>query len=271
MKLKQSGQATIEFIVACLVMIPLFFGIYYFARYSDIKQAAIQASRYAAFERTWDPSSRIKSDQVISDEMRARFFVNQNKINYRDTPAKNATKDIDLWVQVDQKKLINNISDVSLNFDSSTRFNAGVIINKLDSFGGTVFNLPTGHIIKAQIDVPLTNIVHFKALSDINIKLPAAVAIGSGTWNASGSNNGDSSVCNRAGRAVPTHLVPSAVNSIIGIAMAPFEATSPQFGIMLPDYVPPGSLRKNNSATATNTPLNEQAWNPCNSSHKQPS
>ena len=61
----QNGQATIEFIIACLVMIPLFLGIYYLVRYLDIKQSALQASRYAAFERTWDPNQTIKSDLIF--------------------------------------------------------------------------------------------------------------------------------------------------------------------------------------------------------------
>lgn len=75
------GQATLEFIIACLVMVPMFFGIYYFARYSDIKQIGIQASRYAAFERTWDPTSIRKTDAVIQNEVRARFFAEQEKYN----------------------------------------------------------------------------------------------------------------------------------------------------------------------------------------------
>ena len=61
----QHGQSTIEFIIACLVMIPLFFGIYYLVRYLDIKQSAIQASRYAAFERTWDHNQTIKTDLIF--------------------------------------------------------------------------------------------------------------------------------------------------------------------------------------------------------------
>lgn len=268
MKPQQSGQATVEFIVACLVMIPFFFGIYYFAKYSDIKQAAIQASRYAAFERSWDPSGNIKSDQVIKAELQARFFSEQAKINYHDSPAKANTKQVELWSQADQKKLISNATDVTLFFENTKKFNH-FAINKMETLG-SLFNLPKTNIVQAQIEVPLVNVAHFEPLKNINIKMPAAVAIGTGSWNASGSKTGDESVCARAGRGAPTSRVPDIFDTLIGAAMTPFESKSPDFGIMLPDYVPPGSLRTNNSATVTSTPLKNQTWNPCDSNHKQP-
>lgn len=257
------GQATIEFIIACLVMIPLFFGIYYFARYSDIKQAGIQASRYAAFERAWDPTSTRKTDAVIQNEVRARFFVEQNKIQYRDNPAKNGTKDINLWVQADNKKLINNISDVTITWDKSNKFSAGSVINALDTLAAKGFKLPSGQIIKSQINIPLSDIVHFDPLKSINVSIPAAVAIGSGTWNSSGSNNGTNSTCNRISGAVISSLVPDAVNTILDLGLSLFEQSSPEFGLILPDYVPPGSVRTNNSSSPSSTPLSNQARNPC--------
>lgn len=257
------GQATIEFIIACLVMIPMFFGIYYFARYSDIKQAGIQASRYAAFERTFDPTSVVKSDIVIANEVRARFFTEQKLIQYHDNPTKFGTTDVNLWVQADTKKLINNISDVQLTWDKSQKFTAGPVINAIDTLAAKGFKLPTAQIIKSQINIPLSNIAHFEPLKSININLPAAVAIGSGTWNSSGSNNGVNSTCNRVSGAVISSLVPSAVNSILSLGLGLFERSSPEFGIILPDYVPPGSLRTNNSSTPSSTPLNNQTRNPC--------
>ena len=36
---RQRGQATTEFIVSLFVLIPLFFGVFYFARYADVKRA----------------------------------------------------------------------------------------------------------------------------------------------------------------------------------------------------------------------------------------
>lgn len=254
-----TGQSTVEFIIACLVMIPLFFGIYYFARYSDIKSSAIQASRYAVFERSWDPTSNIKSDDVIREEVRARFFTQTEKINYQDTSA-GASKAVPLWVQVNGSKLIANYSDVKTDPGPTVSFTAGAITNALNTAGAAVFNLPSGGIIKSQIDVPLVNVANFEPLKSINISLPAATAIGSGSWNAAGTKGTDS-VCDRALRAVPSRFLDA--GSIVSFAMSLFEQSELKFGIMLPDYVPPGSVRTNNSPGPSSTPLPSQAWNPC--------
>lgn len=253
------GQSTIEFIVACLFMIPLFLGIYYFARYSDIKSSAIQASRYAAFERSWDPTGNIKADSVIREEVRSRFFTQTDKIGYHDTSAGtvNATP---LWVQVKGQKLIANYSDVKTDPGPTISFTAGPVTNALNSAGAAVFNLPNGGIIKSQIEVPLVNVASFEPLKTINLTLPAATAIGSGSWNASGSKGADS-VCDRALRAVPSRFLDA--GSIAGTVMSLFEQSELKFGIMLPDYVPPGSVRTDNSSGPSSTPIDNQAKTKC--------
>jgi uncharacterized protein (UPF0333 family) len=74
------GQATTEFLVMLLVMIPLFIGVFYFARYANVKHSAIQASRYVAFERAWDPYQRAKNPSQLAEEARARFFMSGSPI-----------------------------------------------------------------------------------------------------------------------------------------------------------------------------------------------
>lgn len=256
----ERGQSTIEFIVACLVMIPFFFGIYYFSRYSDIKYSAIQASRYAAFERSWDPSKIVKTDVVIKEEVQVRFFMqnDSNKsISYQDKPTSAGFKDISLWSQADGKKLIDKPSDITLTWDDSNKFSTGIIMDKLSFLGESIVNLPASHIIKSQIEVPLLNISHFTPLNDINIKLPAAMAIGSGSWNASGAKGGVNSVCAKVSRLAPTNKIGD-ISSLLTEAFSWFEKSELKLGIILPDYVPPGSVRTNNSASPSSTPLEQQ-------------
>lgn len=56
-----------------------------------------------------------------------------------------------LWVQVDNKKLINNTSDIVVTWDKSAKFTTGPIITHLDKIAQKGFNLPAGEIVKAQI------------------------------------------------------------------------------------------------------------------------
>ena len=85
---KINGQAMTEFLIcASFALIPLFLGISLLAKYIDIKQAAIQAARYQAWEYTvWygndsEPmtgfnavTQPIKSTSATQNETRRRFF-----------------------------------------------------------------------------------------------------------------------------------------------------------------------------------------------------
>ena len=151
------GQATTEFLVALLVMVPLFFGTYYFARYSDVKHSAIQASRYVAFERTWDPNSRNKSASQLAEEARARFFMpisqNNGVISYRQTSVGgNAdTGRIPLWSDVEYKPLLQKFSDVSVAEVNAGALASGAQIGALQTKVASVFRLPAGGVTRAEV------------------------------------------------------------------------------------------------------------------------
>ncbi|RZL40554.1 MAG: hypothetical protein EOP35_00525 [Rubrivivax sp.] len=71
----QHGQATVEFVVACLVMVPLFIAIPLLGKYLDLFQTSEAASRYVAFEgATRNSSNSWKNDAELSMEVRRRFF-----------------------------------------------------------------------------------------------------------------------------------------------------------------------------------------------------
>ncbi|TMH76766.1 MAG: pilus assembly protein [Betaproteobacteria bacterium] len=82
---KQRGQAMSEFVVAMIAFVPLVLGVIYIGKYSDIKHQAIQASRYAAFERALDPHKH-EGGTTVQDETVARFFRDggQHTIGFQD-------------------------------------------------------------------------------------------------------------------------------------------------------------------------------------------
>lgn len=262
----QQGQATTEFVVALLVMVPIFLGIYYFARYSDVKHSAIQASRYTAFERSLDPFYRAKTDVQLREETRARFFTvlpnnNNGEIKFRDTTASiNAdTQRISFWSDAEYGRLLQNFTDVDIRTVAAGNLNDGVV-SRLQNIASSAFSLPAGGIIRSEVTVPLNNIANFDALKNIDIAVPGATAIGAGSWNASGAK-GTHSVC---ARVVPTVLADrvKTATDILGALMSPFEKNTPDMGITLPDYVPPGSVRRNNPAS-TPVPYPNQSPNRC--------
>jgi hypothetical protein len=250
---KMGGQAITEFLVMGLVLIPLFFGIYYTARYADVKHAAIQASRYSAFERTWDPLRQIKSDPVLQQETRARFFtsINRNSGQLRfddgtvNLPA--ASNHVALWHDARHNQLITNYSNIGITTQNRAVNLGGAVGIASNLIARPLFNLPTSELIVSQVVVPVANIAHFEPLRNLNLSLAAQAAVGGSAWNASGprrvAGDGGASVCDRVRRAVPSNWIPAGVTNVIGILMSPFERNSPEFGLIRPDIVPIGSIR----------------------------
>ena len=75
----QRGQATVEFVVAALVLVPLFIIIPLLGKYLDLFQTTETASRYVAFEGvTRNSSNSWKTDAELSMEVRRRFFSNSD-------------------------------------------------------------------------------------------------------------------------------------------------------------------------------------------------
>lgn len=263
---KAHGQATVEFLVALLVMVPFFFGMYYFARYSDVKHSAIQASRYAAFERAADPAQRAKTPAQLAEETRARFFVPMSvdggKISYRQSTARlNADRDrVPLWSDATYKPLLANYGDIGVREANAGNLNTG-IVGKLQGVAAPVFGLPSGGVVRAEVTVPLQNIAHFDVLQNINIGLPGATAIGTGGWNASGAKQGPQTVCDAVSRTVIAQFKPvEVIGKGLGAVMSPFERHTPDFGRILPDYVPPGSVQ---ASGGNPVPYSAQNGNKC--------
>ena len=265
-KTSAQGQATVEFLVALLVMVPFFFGMYYFARYADVKHSAIQASRYAAFERAADPSRRAKTPAQLAEETRARFFVpvsvDGGKISYRQsTVSRNPDGDrVPLWSDASYKPLLANYSDINVREVNAGNLNTG-LVGKLQSLAAPVFGLPAGGVIRSEVTVSLQNITHFDVLQNINIGLPGATAIGTSGWNASGAKSGPQTVCGAVGRTVAGQFKPiKLLADGLGTLMSPFERHTPDFGRILPDYVPPGSVQ---TTGGNPVPYSAQNGNKC--------
>jgi hypothetical protein len=262
---RQLGQATTEFIVAMLAMIPLFFGIYYFARYADVKHAAIQASRYVAFERTLDPFER-KTKSQLQEEVRARFFsklpTNNGQLAYQDSSIGLDPKDdrVPLWSDAEYKPLVERFSSIGVVENQDVAALNDGAVGKLANIGGPIFGLTTNGIMRAEVTVSLADIAHFEALRNIQIGSPGATAIGNGAWNASGAQGSGESVCSRVSRAVIANGVPGistiiqGAGAVLKATMAPlFEKTTPDLGRIMPDLNIPGSVRTpadNNAAYA---------------------
>lgn len=82
-KYRVVGSATIETVISMVVFVPLILSVPVLGKYMDIKQKAMESSRYAAWERTvwsdngigWGNAAAVsKPDDLIEAEVDSRFF-----------------------------------------------------------------------------------------------------------------------------------------------------------------------------------------------------
>jgi|HubBroStandDraft_6_1064221.scaffolds.fasta_scaffold238087_2 hypothetical protein len=243
----QRGQAMSEFIVAMAVFAPLLLGLAYIGKYSDIKHQAIQASRYAAFERALDPSSGHESDAVIAEETRARFFMDGalNQGRLASTTASTATSATlnPLWGQMNGDPMLNNYSDIAVNLGAPQKVDS-TYLAPVDLANGLYFGLNTNGQFQADVQVSPANIASFAPLSNVNLQFTASTVVVGDSWNAGGASSVASRLSGGSlpGGAIPVKAVP-ALDTIVNTVLLPFyEAfagdTGPTLGCIRPDVVP---------------------------------
>lgn len=72
-QVRQNGQALAELLAGAAVLVPLCLLIPLLGKIGDINQTAIEATRYAAWERTVSDSDQ-KSAEILQSETQRRFF-----------------------------------------------------------------------------------------------------------------------------------------------------------------------------------------------------
>ena len=144
----QHGQAMVEFVIAMLVLLPIFFMIPILGKYLDIKMATISAARYEAWERTVAyPSStswaqHTKTQAVLRQEIIDNFYAPpNNQKQWND----NKSKALLLPFNPNATATTTNYSDsnISLSNQGLTVLLAGLsAVNTVGNLGGVLNLIP---------------------------------------------------------------------------------------------------------------------------------
>jgi hypothetical protein len=143
----QRGQAILEFMVAALVLIPLFLLMPLIGKYLDIKQATIAASRKLAFECTvrYADCSNLTANPSFADEIRMGFFAGDaSPVLTNDYPAQDAIgagQGNPLWVDNQGRSLLENYSNVGVEADAKNVNVGGSLVSDLFDVGPGTFGL----------------------------------------------------------------------------------------------------------------------------------
>ncbi len=209
----------IEFIVACLAIIPLFLLIPLVGKYLDVKQSSIAASRKLAFECTvrYEDCADLNANPSFADEIRARYFSgNRREVLSNDRPAEDelqAGVGNSLWVDRRGRPLLERYSDVGIRADQRNLNVGGAVISGLSSLTGPGrfgLQLERG-IFDARVQVALSSSSRetsfLEQLDSIALKMQFHTAILTDAWSARGPgtrgsrcNSGGGTVVGRASR-----------------------------------------------------------------------
>ncbi len=194
----QRGQSIAEFLIAMIVAVPLVLGIIYVGKYEDVKYTAIQASRYAVFERAFDtlPSPH-ESATDLTNETTARFFVdpaqlNQGAVAFQDKPPGGNQTGSTLnqnWIGVDGKNVIDKYQDIQVTVQNSAAL-TGLGKTAYDLIrSGALTNINDPGIQSGRVQVKLADVANFSPLHGLGLNIDVSTAMLVDGFNADG--NGD--------------------------------------------------------------------------------
>jgi hypothetical protein len=235
-KLVQRGQSMTEFLVALAVLVPLFVGVSFAARYGDLQQRATQASRYAAFQRVMQPSTTLLPDAKIEDQTRARFFLAPLALNGGKLQDDDSVKGISddkhqpmLWRDLSGTALLSKPDQVALTWGDAK---LGSLSGGLNTFSGYMGKPWTGSRL-AHVELSLVNKM------DLSVDTPAVLKIAATTAAAGNGfgSRGSKQTRDVTAKLVPTAMLPSGLTSAVEWVFKLFEPHGPKIGCIKPDVV----------------------------------
>ncbi len=188
----QDGSALTEFAVTMIVLVPMFLMVPMLGKIADMNSSTIQASRYAAWERTVTDQSD-KSDAQLQQELENRFFT---KIDIGiQTGRGQLTGQADqnpLWRGYGGKRLLVSAQD---DVDGAMQQNgtpgsvAGIIEGVISTFAGAFGSLNSN----ADFDVNMNGLYR----ADVNANVGSNDMGFAGRQDCGGQDNDDVFTCIR--------------------------------------------------------------------------
>jgi hypothetical protein len=116
----QTGNAVTEFIAMLAALVPMFLLVPVMGKIGDMNQATVQASRFAAWERTVAAEDQ-KSDGQLVGEMHRRFYSSLGAFIKTGQSAdnQNASHRNPMWRDHSGARLLRNFDDVSAGIENS--------------------------------------------------------------------------------------------------------------------------------------------------------
>jgi hypothetical protein len=240
----------VEFLVAAIVVVPLFILVPLIGKYLDVKQSSIAASRKLAFECTvrYEDCASLDTNPAFADEIRTRFFSgNGNEVLSNDRPAADALTDAagnPMWVDRQGRPLLERFSDVGIRADQRNLDVGAVAAVDLPQVGPRQFGLDLNRgLFDARVQVRLSRAnggANFLTqLDSLALTMQHHTAILTNAWAAAGPGS-------RGDRCRPNRNTVNGRASEQALCLGVYEAVEPGYEatIML---ITPLAVFENNS------------------------
>jgi hypothetical protein len=196
----ERGQAMVEATVMFGVVVMMFLGIWYLAKFHDVQASTIQAARYSAWERTVH-SPGAMSDTTVQNQARARLFTwNSNAFTNTDGLRNGQAWTTQSAVWRDHagiERLIERPDDVVIGTTSgpvpgraaSHTSSAMSDVTGLMTSLSAGERLPLGGVATGNVTVKLNNLARLPApLDRLDLTLRESSTLMLDAWDASGPN-----------------------------------------------------------------------------------
>lgn len=240
---RSSGQAIVEFLVSCLVMIPLFLLIPLLGKYIDMKQTTIAASRKLAFECTvrYDDCADLSANASFADEIRTRFFAGTDQeLVSNDKPSDDvavAAETNPFWTDRKGAALLEKFSDVGVKADAKDLTLGGSSAVGILGFAPEQFGLDLKKgLFDARVQVQIaggqTATDFMSQLDSLKVKMQFHTTVLTNSWAAKGPGS-RADQCNPQSATVVGR---SSVASLClpGMALLDSTAYAPATDVMIP-------------------------------------
>lgn len=188
---KQRGQATTEFIVIALALIPLFLLTPMIGKYQDISHAAVMASRYAAFDAMThnEGMNSVRPSSELAGDVRRRFFSNPDAaLKTKDTAGDFKANQNLFWRDPKDDPLIKNFSDIAVSNSTSVASDNQPFLLLSGLFGLQAKGIYTADVVVTLANLPkilgYTNSYH--EFESISLSMARSTSLVVDPWMASG-------------------------------------------------------------------------------------
>jgi hypothetical protein len=186
-KSRQRGQATTEFVVLALALVPLFIVVPLIGKYIDLNQAAEQSSRYVAFEAAArNTSNSWKTDAELATEVRRRFFSNS------DAPIK--TNDVAGDFSAHRNPIWTNHNGAPLLDKFETSVGVKGDVSGLNAIAATapfrgMLDLSNDNLYTGTVTLKIADIANFKPFDKIALATSRKTVLLADAWTARGATS----------------------------------------------------------------------------------